>query len=82
MSDVIAYLTQFACVNLTGSVSRATSNGIVQSWLISPMKNLWLVRSESQVQKSSWMINRTLDGIVSRLVWKVSNPRDFRVRVK
>lgn len=53
MSDEIAYLTQFECANLIGSVSRATSNGIVQRLLISPMKNLWLVRSESQVQKSS-----------------------------
>ena len=49
---------------------------------MSPTRNLWLIFSDSQVQKSSWRINRTLDGMTSRLVLNVEKPRAFKVRVR
>jgi hypothetical protein len=55
---------------------------MAHSWLMSPTRNLWLIFSDSQVQKSSWRMKRTLDGMTSRLVLKVENPRAFRVSVR
>jgi hypothetical protein len=55
---------------------------MTHTWLTSPTRNLWLIFSDSQVQKRSCRMNRTLDGMVSRLVLKVEKPRAFRVRVR
>lgn len=65
-----------------GRVSNAMRSGMTHTWLMSPIRNLWLIFSDSQVQKSSCRMNRTLDGMVSRLVLKVEKPRAFRVRVR
>ena len=82
IKEVIAKRAHCAPANLSGKVSRATSNGSDQIWLTSPMKNRWLNFSENHVQKSSWRIKRTLEGMTSRLVSNTLKPRDRRVRVK
>jgi hypothetical protein len=67
---------------MTGSVSNAINNGIAQSWLMSPTRNRWFKRSETQVQNWSWMMKSTDEGMVRRLVLKVEKPRALRVRVR
>jgi hypothetical protein len=70
------------CGNFTGNVSSAINNGIAQTWLISPTKNLWLIFSEIQVQNWSWRMKSTEEGITSRLVLKVEKPRALSVKVR
>jgi hypothetical protein len=49
---------------------------------MSPTRNLWFKRSETQVQNWSWMMKSTDEGMVRRLVLKVEKPRALSVRVR
>lgn len=73
------YLTHLEAA--AGNTAEAMSNGKHQIWLIRPVKNRWLVFSDTHVQKRRLMMNNTYDGIVSMLTSK--RPKDsFRMSDK
>ena len=58
-------------LRLSGSVTRAMSNGSTHSWLTVASKNRSLIFSDRKHQKRRLRMNRQYAGIVRRLVVKV-----------
>lgn len=67
---------------LSGRTASATRGPSIHSCVATPSSSRMLVLSDAHVQNSSWIMNSSDDGIVSRFVLKVSKPSERSVSVR